>query len=335
MKQISTCSAQKTCLICDVEPLDQPIAFVCDHEYENSTELAFPVVQCPNCKLIWLLPRPSESELSTIYPPNYFAHTMQTSNGRNGSWISRHIYKRNLAKFASRLGPSVNLNNSERKLRIIDIGSGTGRNLEMLSDLFPNAEIHGLDMSSDAIQVIRDKGYIGHLGRLDTVDLPEQYFDLVISIHVIEHVAKPDIFLDNCNKLINDTGYVYLETPNTNSVSFRLFKKHHWGGYHAPRHWYIFNQDNIGRLAERSGMTAQDTGVYPVAVFPLWTMHSIMLKYFGRYIADFMFPPVDFAKGTLYPTFLLIVFSVFQGISMKMTGKASALWISFQRNKDV
>ena len=36
---------------------------------------------------------------------------------------------------------------------------------------------------------------------------------------------------------------------NTDTLDFRLFRNRHWGGYHFPRHWTLFNESTLRRLA--------------------------------------------------------------------------------------
>ncbi len=55
-------------------------------------------------------------------------------------------------------------------------------------------------------------------------------------------------------------------TDNTDSLDFGLFKKSHWGGYHFPRHWNLFNQKSLKKLSEKVGFEVADltTQVSPV-----------------------------------------------------------------------
>ncbi|MBS1954061.1 MAG: class I SAM-dependent methyltransferase [Cyanobacteria bacterium SZAS-4] len=48
-----------------------------EHEYDNTTADDFNVVRCTKCGLIYLNPRPDVSELSTIYPVNYYSYNQK------------------------------------------------------------------------------------------------------------------------------------------------------------------------------------------------------------------------------------------------------------------
>ena len=61
-------------------------------------------------------------------------------------------------------------------------------------------------------------------------------------------------------------GKLVVVTDNTDSYDFKLFKKSHWGGYHFPRHWNLFNKKNLAKLGEKAGFETKKitTQVSPV-----------------------------------------------------------------------
>ena len=70
-------------------------------------------------------------------------------------------------------------------------------------------------------------------------------YDLIIMLNLIEHVTDPKNVMQNLKKLLFKGGLCLIKTPNTKSLNFRLFKKIYWGGYHSPRHFNLFNYENI------------------------------------------------------------------------------------------
>lgn len=47
---------------------------------------------------------------------------------------------------------------------------------------------------------------------------------------------------------------MYIKTPNTKNFFFKNFKKNFWGGYHCPRHWILFNKENLENLINSCGL---------------------------------------------------------------------------------
>jgi SAM-dependent methyltransferase len=71
------------------------------------------------------------------------------------------------------------------ELRILDVGCGTGANLEMLSQ-FGGAE--GVDVSDDALEFCRRKGLTVQKGLAETLPYPDDTFDVTTALDVVEHL---------------------------------------------------------------------------------------------------------------------------------------------------
>src|SRR5688500_13575893 len=70
-------------------------------------------------------------------------------------------------------------------IRILDVGCGTGANLEMLSQ-FGQAE--GVDVSDDALEFCRRKGLSVQKGLAETLPYAEETFDITTALDVVEHL---------------------------------------------------------------------------------------------------------------------------------------------------
>ena len=73
---------------------------------------------------------------------------------------------------------------TQNSLRILDVGCGTGANIEMLSQ-FGQAE--GVDVSDDALEFCRKKGLTVQKGLAETLPYPDETFDITTALDVIEH----------------------------------------------------------------------------------------------------------------------------------------------------
>src|SRR3954466_1296493 len=70
--------------------------------------------------------------------------------------------------------------------RILDVGCGTGANLELLGE-FGDAE--GVDVSPDALHFCRDRGLDKvHLGAAEELPFGDETFDIVTALNVVEHL---------------------------------------------------------------------------------------------------------------------------------------------------
>ncbi|HZH34996.1 MAG TPA: class I SAM-dependent methyltransferase, partial [Pyrinomonadaceae bacterium] len=137
--------------------------------------------------------------------------------------------------------------------RILDVGCGDGFHLGVLREFGKKTwTLEGVDADERAVAIGARNGLKIHQGTLETVSLPENSYDLVILIQTIEHVADPPELLRQIRALLRPGGRLVIVTDNTDSLDFTLFKGRHWGGYHFPRHWNLFNKSTIREIARKT-----------------------------------------------------------------------------------
>jgi 2-polyprenyl-3-methyl-5-hydroxy-6-metoxy-1,4-benzoquinol methylase len=133
-------------------------------------------------------------------------------------YTSKTEYERTSKIFTRGLVPS------DRPLRILDVGCGTGLNAERLAAA--GHTVVGIDVSPVAIEQFRAKGFDGFVHDI-TVDAPggqlrPASFDLVFASEVIEHVPDTDRFLRNVEAALRPGGWLVLSTPNSAFWAYRV-----------------------------------------------------------------------------------------------------------------
>ena len=103
-----------------------------------------------------------------------------------------------------------NLGKPADQLRILDVGCGTGANLEMLSQ-FGKAE--GVDVSDDALEFCRRKGLSVQKGLAETLPYPDDTFDLTTALDVVEHLDDDDAGLKEMHRVTKPGGYSLIFVP--------------------------------------------------------------------------------------------------------------------------
>lgn len=160
-----------------------------EHEYDNTTDDVFKVVRCSQCGLVYLNPRPDVSELSTIYPPNYYAYAIEENYDE--SQKQNFYYKYRYSKILAGLEYVLSFCKGD-KLKVLDIGCADGHILNWFAKVRTHdVETYGVDLNDDAIEKARAQGHTVYAGRFEDVDIPEGQFDFVWASHVIEHVPDP------------------------------------------------------------------------------------------------------------------------------------------------
>jgi SAM-dependent methyltransferase len=102
------------------------------------------------------------------------------------------------------------LRSSDSTLRILDVGCGTGANLEMLSQ-FGNSE--GVDVSDDALEFCRGKGLTVQKGLAEKLPYEDETFDVTTALDVVEHLDDDIAGLREMRRVTKTGGYSLIFVP--------------------------------------------------------------------------------------------------------------------------
>lgn len=122
--------------------------------------------------------------------------------------------------------------------QILDAGCGAGDYSFHLARLFPDSEVLGIDINESLIDRNAETAKRLRIDnvRFEKVDLTklsfENYFDLIVSIDVLEHVDPQAVAFANLTRAVKPGGGVYYHIPTIREVpvpfSSRLHGFHEW-----------------------------------------------------------------------------------------------------------
>jgi len=97
--------------------------------------------------------------------------------------------------------------------RSLDLGCGEGRLTSFMGE-FSDAD--GIELSKTAVEIA--SSHYAHVnyfeGNILEYNFKENYYDVVISQEVIEHIVDQELYLKICNRVLRKGGYLILTTPN-------------------------------------------------------------------------------------------------------------------------
>ncbi len=102
------------------------------------------------------------------------------------------------------------LKTQNEQLKILDVGCGTGANLEMLANY---GESEGVDVSDDALEFCKTKGLKVHKGLAEKLPFEDESFDLVTALDVVEHLDDDIAGLKEMNRVMKDSGRALIFVP--------------------------------------------------------------------------------------------------------------------------
>jgi 2-polyprenyl-3-methyl-5-hydroxy-6-metoxy-1,4-benzoquinol methylase len=157
------------------------------------------------------------------------------------------------------------------KVRVLDIGSGSGRSLAYHAAR--GCDAWGVEADESARQVAERHRLNVRIGVFDAAMFEPGSFDYATMDQVIEHAVDPVRLLCGAASLVRAGGYVVLSTPNSRGVGARLFGKR-WINWHAPYHLHQFSHDSLRLMASaaRLEIASLRTLTYSVWLHYQW-MH--------------------------------------------------------------
>jgi SAM-dependent methyltransferase len=113
---------------------------------------------------------------------------------------------------------------------ILDAGCGSGRTMQMLEAY---GTVSGVELSEPAAEVARARG-VGEvvIGRLEELPWPEERFDLITCLDVIEHTPDDRATLAELRRVCRPGGYLLVTVP----AYPRLWSVHDEANHHYRRY---------------------------------------------------------------------------------------------------
>lgn len=149
-----------------------------------------------------------------------------------------------------------------RPAKLLDYGCGNGSFLLVAKQC--GYTVYGVDFDPVAVETAKhvvDNVYCG-----DVSCLPEDLlFDAITVSHVIEHLYDPIGTLKQIYHHLKPGGFIYIETPNIDSIGHQYYKSA-WRGLEPPRHLQIFSLASLSGLLNKAGFISLRT---PASVNPV------------------------------------------------------------------
>ena len=198
----------------------------------------YSLVECRECGLIRLSPRPTAEQVDAFYARNYWF-----AGGRLQE-IYRRIVLLDHVHFAAKatngaVGP------------ILDVGCGGGLFLRMMKNR--GFDVLGLDFSPDAARVAWERNGVRVLvGDLPTAGIEPESCALVTMYHVVEHLLDPPAYLRAAAKVLHPDGRLIVQVPDRDCWEASMLGGN-WTGLDVPRHLHVFRTSDMRRLLRSCG----------------------------------------------------------------------------------
>jgi SAM-dependent methyltransferase len=211
------------------------------------------IVKCKNCGLLRSDPLIDETELKQLYFDSECTYTDENENIPLKKTYG-HYFLNILNKY------------NVKKNSFLDIGCSNGFILEKAME-FGFKKIVGVEPSTDAIDQASAsiKPFIVN-GMFDEKMFEKDRFDMITFFQTFDHIAEPNIFLQNCFRVLNDDGFILAINHNAKSFSAKFL------GEKSPiidiGHAYLYDLTTMQKIFEQNNFFVH-------SVFPIKNIVSI------------------------------------------------------------
>jgi SAM-dependent methyltransferase len=202
----------------------------------------------------------ASDDLSKLYDERYFTAVDYPDYVGNELSLRRSM-KRHLdqmARYVSARGA------------VLEIGCAYGFFLDEAQKRFDR--VVGIDVAQSAVAHARKHLKVNALsGAFLDARFEDGSFDVICFWDTIEHLDRPDLFLQKSRRLLQPDGRLFLTTGDISSLSARM-RGSKWRQIHPPSHVHYFSRDSITRLLGRVGFRV--LGIETAAYYH--TLHNIL-----------------------------------------------------------
>jgi SAM-dependent methyltransferase len=196
----------------------------------------FTVVECNECGLGFVNPRPDRSEIQKYYPRGYYQNDESAS-------FKRYLQRR----FMQQAQYLCGCENIPSPRRLLDVGCFNGE--------FPRfMRARGWDVTGVEISEVSERitDFPVLTQEFSEIPVNQPSYDAITAWAVLEHVHDPMSYFQKVAQVLKPGGLFVFQVPNFISTNSRcLF----WED--VPRHLYFYTRETVQKYLEKSGLVLE------------------------------------------------------------------------------
>ena len=196
----------------------------------------FTVVECDECGLGFVNPRPDRAEMRKYYPRAYFEN-------EGSAGFARYLRKR----FTQQASYLKEIEQRPGPRKLLDVGCLNGEFPRFMAAR--GWEVSGVEISEVSERITDFPVYTQEFNE---IPVHEPTYDAVTAWAVLEHVHDPMSYFQKAANVLKKGGVFVFQMPNFVSVTSRcLF----WED--VPRHLYFYTRESVAGYLEKTGLVLQ------------------------------------------------------------------------------
>jgi len=249
------------CNLCGSER-HTPVYAMPDRRYFR--EEFFTVVECDQCGLGFVNPRPTIAEMQKYYPAEYYQKPPTRSHDR---YLRR--------RFTAEASFLKDLENGSGRKKLLDVGCANGDFPRFMAAR--GWEVEGVEISESSERIA---DFRVHTQEFQDIPVQGPTYDAVTAWAVLEHVHDPMAYFRKASAVVKKGGLFVFLVPNYQSVASR-----HLFCEDVPRHLYFFARGTVRQYLEKTGFRLEKEnngrGIYKLAPNN-WLAYMLRTRLLGK-----------------------------------------------------
>jgi 2-polyprenyl-3-methyl-5-hydroxy-6-metoxy-1,4-benzoquinol methylase len=224
----------------------------------------FTIVECEQCGLGFVNPRPTIADIQKYYPAQYYQGPPTKSHERYLAW--------RFSEEARFLKP---LEDGTERQRLLDVGCANGDFPRFMAAR--GWEVEGVENAESSKPITDFRIYTEEFNR---IPVREPRYDAVTAWAVLEHVHDPMAYFRKAAEVLKKGGVFVFLVQNFHSVASRyLFCED------VPRHLYFFTRETAKQYLEKTGFALEKEvngrKIYKLAPYN-WLGYMVRTRLLGK-----------------------------------------------------
>jgi 2-polyprenyl-3-methyl-5-hydroxy-6-metoxy-1,4-benzoquinol methylase len=231
----------------------------------------FNYVRCSSCGLVQINPQPVKAEINARYSSKFGKDYLSYEIKNENSFLQ-------LQKLALK---DAGFYRTEKKLMLckteapslLDIGCATGALLSFLRER--GWDVKGVEISPAAEYARNVRQLDVRNIPLEEIAFPSGSFDIILASHLIEHLNDPFSFLKEAHRILKDSGYIFITTPNISGLQAYLYGSR-WRSAIFD-HLYLFSVHTLKKMLKKADFKTEKVSTWggiAAGLAPAWIKKS-------------------------------------------------------------
>lgn len=201
----------------------------------------YSIVKCNECGFVYTIPLPPLDEIIAKYSKkNAYGNENEPFVPAGGT--GRRLRYRLLLKWIEKFS---------KPGRLLEIGCSQG-DLMSAASKNKNWDAMGIDLSSRHLNYTKASGFNVSQGTLEDHRFEDASFDVVVALHVLEHLHDPISTMSEIKRILKPGGVTLIVVPCVSHIKARLAGAK-WKYFGPPGHLWYFSPKTFKLLLGKTG----------------------------------------------------------------------------------